>query len=74
MNIEFTPQGLEDLDWFVRKDVRHAKRILKLIGDIRRGPFEGLGKPEPLKGDLSGWWSRRVDTEHRLVYRVVELT
>ena len=42
------------------------------VEDVRRAPFEGIGKPEPLKGDLSGWWSRRIDGEHRLVYRVVE--
>ncbi|WGM39289.1 Toxin YoeB [Caulobacter sp. NIBR1757] len=47
------------------------KRINKLIRDTLRSPFEGLAKPEPLKGELAGWWSRRIDDEHRLVYRVV---
>ena len=46
-----------------------AKRITRLIGEIQRDPFSGIGKPEPLKGDLSGYWSRRIDDEHRLVYR-----
>ncbi len=46
------------------------KRINALIKDIRRSPFEGIGKPEPLKGELSGFWSRRIDSTHRLVYRV----
>lgn len=45
-------------------------RINDLIKDIKRAPFSGLGKPEPLKGDLAGWWSRRIDLEHRLVYRI----
>lgn len=45
------------------------KRINSLIKDIQRNPYEGIGKPEPLKGDLSGWWSRRIDDTHRIVYR-----
>ena len=44
-------------------------RIARLIREIQRDPFNGIGKPEPLKGDLSGYWSRRIDDEHRLVYR-----
>jgi toxin YoeB len=46
-------------------------RRLRLIEDCRRNPFRGVGKPEPLRNELSGWWSRRIDREHRLVYRVV---
>jgi toxin YoeB len=46
--------------------------ITRLIGEIQRDPFAGIGKPEPLKGDLSGYWSRRIDDEHRLVYRADE--
>ncbi|MCF0079119.1 Txe/YoeB family addiction module toxin [Streptomyces lomondensis] len=49
-----------------------ARRITRLIAEIQRTPFTGIGKPEPLKGDLSGYWSRRIDDEHRLVYRVDE--
>lgn len=45
-------------------------RVVELIEACRRDPFRGIGKPEPLKGDLAGWWSRRIDREHRLVYRV----
>lgn len=70
MNVELRPAALEDLAWFAAQDVRLLKRTLKLIDDIARHPFEGIGKPEPLKGELSGWWSRRVDAKHRLVYRV----
>ena len=52
------------------QDRAMLRRINLLIRDIERGAFEGLGKPEPLRGDLSGFWSRRIDEEHRLVYRV----
>lgn len=53
--------------WLDRKTFR---RIMQLIRDTERDPFGGIGKPEPLSGDLSGWWSRRIDGEHRIVYRV----
>ena len=51
-------------------DKKALKRINELIKQTERSPFEGLGKPEPLKGDLSGWWSRRISREHRMVYRI----
>jgi toxin YoeB len=59
----------EYLSWF-EQDLEVARKINSLIRDIRRHPFNGLGKPEPLKGNLQGWWSRRITGEHRLVYRV----
>lgn len=59
----------EYLDWQTG-DRKLLKRINQLIRDTERDPFQGLGKPEPLTGDLSGWWSRRIDGGHRLVYRV----
>ncbi|WP_203295133.1 Txe/YoeB family addiction module toxin [Maricaulis parjimensis] len=71
MNVELTAHALDDLAWLVRHETRLAKRTLQLIEDIRRSPFEGIGKPEALKGELSGWWSRRIDSKHRLVYRVL---
>lgn len=52
------------------QDRAMLRRINLLIRDIERGAFDGLGKPEPLRGDLSGFWSRRINAEHRLVYRV----
>ncbi len=58
-------------EW-TREDKKIAKRIMELIKDIERSPFEGIGKPEPLKYGLSGYWSRRITEEHRLVYRVEE--
>ena len=70
MLLKFTPQGWEDYTWWVGENRRNAKRINLLLADILRTPFEGLGKPEPLKHLLQGCWSRRIDGEHRLVYSV----
>ena len=71
-NLEFDSCGFEDLAWWVEKDRKKALKIIKLIKEIQKNPFEGIGKPEPLKHDLSGCWSRRIDREHRLVYQVLE--
>jgi toxin YoeB len=68
MNLTFTPSAWDDYHWFQVHDRKLVKRINLLIQDILRTPFEGIGKPEPLKGDLSGYWSRRINDEHRLVY------
>jgi len=70
MNLTFTPSGWDDYQWFVQHDRKLLKRVNQLIQDALRTPFEGIGKPEPLKGDLSGYWSRRINDEHRLVYAV----
>jgi toxin YoeB len=56
--------------WLQQHDRKLLKRVHTLIKDTSRSPFEGIGKPEPLKGDLSGFWSRRIDDEHRLIYSV----
>lgn len=66
----FTPTGWEDYTYWQENDPDTAEKINNLIKDIKRDPFKGLGKPEPLRGNLSGWWSRRVTGEHRLVYKV----
>ena len=68
----FDPNCLDDLEHWVRTDRRRALRTLKLIEAVLREPFSGPGKPESLRGQLSGAWSRRIDHEHRLVYRVRE--
>ncbi|MVW86125.1 Txe/YoeB family addiction module toxin [Pseudomonas sp. PB101] len=70
MNIEFTPEAWDDYLWFQQNDKAGLKRINLLIKAIQREPFDGLGKPEPLKHNLSGFWSRRITAEHRLVYTV----
>ena len=67
----WTAGAAQDYRWFRRSDPRVPQRIDRLLDDIKRRPFTGIGKPEPLRGILSGWWSRRITGEHRLVYRVV---
>jgi toxin YoeB len=71
-SLEFDLNGFEDLAWWVEKDRKKTLRIIKLIKEVQRDPFAGSGKPEPLKHELSGCWSRRIDQEHRLVYQVKE--
>ena len=68
-SISFDPDAWEDFQFWLASDRKTARRITRLIGEIQRDPFTGIGKPEPLKGELSGYWSRRIDDEHRLVYR-----
>ncbi|WP_137804840.1 Txe/YoeB family addiction module toxin [Pseudomonas sp. G(2018)] len=70
MIIEFTPEGWDDYLWFQQNDKAGLKRINLLVKEIQREPFNGLGKPEPLKHNLSGFWSRRITAEHRLVYTI----
>lgn len=70
MKVHFTADGWGDYRHWARTDPDIHRRLNDLIEDTRRSPFTGLGKPEALKGDLSGWWSRRITAEHRLVYRV----
>ncbi|MGF6088244.1 Txe/YoeB family addiction module toxin [Pseudomonas sp. 18173] len=70
MNIEFTPEAWDDYLWFQQNDKAGLKRINLLVKAIQREPFDGLGKPEPLKHNLSGFWSRRITAEHRLVYAI----
>ncbi|MEM8557300.1 MAG: Txe/YoeB family addiction module toxin [Bacteroidota bacterium] len=70
MEISFHPDAWEDLLYWQRTDKKLFKRTVALIKEIRRTPCVGMGKPEPLRGDLSGYWSRRIDQEHRLVYAV----
>jgi toxin YoeB len=71
-NLEFDGDAFEDLEWWVEHDRRMALRLMKLIREVQRTPYEGTGQPEPLKHELSGCWSRRINQEHRLVYQVVE--
>ena len=71
-NLEFDPAAFEDLAWWVEQDRSKALRIINLIKDAQRDPFRGIGKPEPLKHELKGCWSRRIDREHRIIYQVTE--
>jgi toxin YoeB len=70
MRLELDPGALEDLRYWIEKDRRKALRIIQLIEQTLRQPFSGAGKPEPLRHALAGCWSRRIDREHRLVYKV----
>jgi len=72
VKLAFTESAWSDYLWFQSHDKKLLKRMNILITEIRRHPFTGTGKPEPLKGELSGYWSRRINAEHRLVYRVDE--
>jgi toxin YoeB len=71
MKLLWTDLAWEDYLHWQDADRNAARRINELIKDARRNPFNGIGKPEPLKGDLAEWWSRRITGEHRLVYRVI---
>lgn len=70
MNLVFAPLAWSDYLTWQEQDKAIAKRINDLIRDTRGSPFVGIGKPEPLREDLKGWWSRRITGEHRLVYRI----
>jgi toxin YoeB len=70
--LEFDPSAVEDPTYWVRQDRKKALRILELVQDVQRDPFAGKGKPEPLKYELAGCRSKRIDQEHRLIYQVTE--
>lgn len=71
--LTWTDDAWEDYLYWQTQDKKTLKRINKLINDVKRSPFEGIGKPELLKENLSGFWSRRIDDTNRLVYAVDEL-
>jgi toxin YoeB len=70
MKYVFVDESWEDYLYWQKTDKRMLKRVNQLLRDIARHPFEGIGKPEPLKHKYQGFWSRRIDSEHRLIYRV----
>ncbi|MGL1885266.1 MAG: Txe/YoeB family addiction module toxin [Reichenbachiella sp.] len=70
MQIKFMTHGWEDYLYWQKIDNKVLKKVNSLIKECQRHPFEGTGKPEQLKENMSGWWSRRITGEHRLVYRV----
>lgn len=74
MKLIFSEQAWEDYLYWQKTDKQLVKRINMLIKDVTREPFEGIGKPEPLKHALSGYWSRRINDEHRFIYKVNEDT
>jgi toxin YoeB len=70
MNLVFSPQAWDDYQHWVQTDRKLVRRINELIKETARSPYEGIGKPEPLRHALAGFWSRRINEEHRMVYRV----
>jgi toxin YoeB len=70
MNVEFTETAWEDLTYWVENDLSIVKKIKELISSIIQTPTKGIGKPEPLKHEFKGCWSRRINREHRLVYKI----
>ena len=70
MKLLWTAQSWDEYVYWLNVDPEMARKINMLLRDIRRDPFLGLGKPEPLRGNFQGWWSRRITQEHRLIYRV----
>ena len=70
MNFAFTEHAWEDFEYWLSTDPSIAQKIKEILNDIKRNSFRGIGKPEPLKHDLKGFWSRRITGEHRLVYKI----
>ena len=72
MKLSFSEHAWEDYLYWQKTDKKVLRRVNQLIKEIQRTPFEGIGKPEPLKHNLSGYWSRRINDEHRIVYKVTQ--
>ena len=70
--VTFTEKAFEEYLYWQTQDKKTLKRINTLLKEIAREPFDGIGKPEPLKGEFSGFWSRRIDNTNRLVYRIID--
>ena len=70
MKLLWAERGWEDYLWWQANDADMLRRLNALLRDIGRDPFRGIGKPEPLRNELRGWWSRRINAEHRIVYRI----
>ena len=68
----FHSDGFNDLKYWAEVDLKVVRKIIELINDTRRDPFNGIGNPEPLKFEWQGYWSRRINQEHRLVYKVTD--
>ena len=71
-DIQITPKAFGQLRYWADENSKILDRVFELLEDTARSPFKGIGKPEPLKGNLKGYWSKRITDEHRLVYKVQE--
>ncbi|MDR2582255.1 MAG: Txe/YoeB family addiction module toxin [Fibromonadaceae bacterium] len=72
LELVFMPKAINDLGYWIKNDLKTLKKIYSLLENMVKTPFEGLGQPEPLKANYSGYWSRRINLEHRIVYKVEE--
>jgi toxin YoeB len=70
--ISFSQRSWEDFKWLMKNDIKLLKKLVEVIDSIKINPFEGIGKPELLKGNYKGLWSRRINDEHRILYKVEE--
>ena len=70
LDILLVPKAWHDLGWWLKVDIKTVKKIHALLDSARKTPFEGIGQPEPLKANYSGYWSRRINLEHRIIYKV----
>ena len=69
-DLHFMPKAFQDLGWWIKNDIKTVKKIYSLLENTCKTPFDGLGQPELLKTNYSGYWSRRINLEHRIVYKV----
>ena len=72
MRTIYTSEAKKEIQWFADNDKNLAERIYQLVADIKRDPRSGIGKPEILRHNLSGYWSRRIDEKHRMIYRIID--
>lgn len=72
MKLIYEKSFIEEIRWFSKNDPRNLKKVKKLLQNIQESPFEGMGKPEPLKHEFAGYWSRRIDRKNRIIYKVNE--
>lgn len=72
MHVNFTESGWDDYIYWAETDRKTLLKINALIKDIKRNPFSGIGKPESLKHEYAGFWSRRIDNEHRIIYKITD--
>ena len=70
LEIAFMPKAWQDIGWWAKNDVKMVKKIYEVLENTSKTPFVGLGQPEPLKANYSGYWSRRLNQKHRIVYKV----
>jgi toxin YoeB len=70
LEISFMPKAWQDLGLWTKLDLKQIRKIYQILENISKTPFEGLGQPEPLKSNYSGYWSRRINLEHRIIYKV----